>query len=112
MKNSLMDTFYVLLEAFQYHNYECLPDNEMADLDVEKSLVMPKLFFVTRYAIPEIKESCGLSGLMEKEDEVLDAAINRFFTLSEATKIWTLFKKRHLITPMQSQTFTPNSSML
>lgn len=84
----------------------------MADLDVEKSLIMPKLFFVTRYAITEIKESCNLSGVMDKEDEVLDAAIARFFSLSEATKIWTLFKKRHLITPIQNATFTPNQSLV
>lgn len=106
-----MNTFYVLLESFQFHNYESLVDNNLADLDMEKSYIMPKLFFVTRYAIGEIKENCKLTGVMDKEDEVLDAAINRFFSLSEATKIWTLFKKRHLITPLQNATFTPNSSM-
>lgn len=112
LKTALMNTFYALLEAFSFHNYETLVDNELADLDIEKSIIMPKLFFVTRYNIAEVKESCNLAGVMDKEDEVLDAAINRFFSLTEATKIWTLFKKRHLITPLQNAAFTPNSSMI
>ena len=41
---------------------------------------------------------------------MLDASIFGFCDLSEAKKLYSLFKKRHLITPTKTSTATPNSS--
>ena len=41
---------------------------------------------------------------------MLDASILGFCDLSEAKKLYSLFKKRHLITPTKTSTVTPNST--
>jgi hypothetical protein len=71
---------------------------------------MPKVYFSTCYQLSDLKKKFKLKGSLQNEDEVLDAAIHSFFSLSDAKKIWALFKKRHLITPMQTSTLTPNVS--
>ena len=71
---------------------------------------MPQLYFVTQYALRDIKEQYRLRKSLESDGQVLDSAIQHFFNSEEQMKFYALFKKRFLIAPTTTQTETPNGS--
>lgn len=97
-KTGLLQVVPVLLQATMRFDYTKLREYEQEDLDNVVSGIMPKLIFVSSRTMAEIKKDNKLKGNLE--DEVLEKAITKFFSNEERKQILSLFKKRHLLTPI------------
>lgn len=98
------------MKAAEFFDYSFLKPNEHDDIDVQIANIMPQLYFVTQYALRDIKEQYRLRKSLESDGQVLDSAIQHFFNSEEQMKFYALFKKRFLIAPTVTQTETPNGS--